>query len=352
MFFDYASYTSALAWMATFGYSQIKSTIKKLRARNNGADGESINFQYTDQLNVLMRAYKEVPIWWYIALFLCSFIAITSMVASGNLYIPFWTYLIALLTGAVMVTPLGWLYALSNYQLPIGTTNELLYGVMINAVNGHKNPTGATIYSSVAGDAWYRAQLMLQDQKIGHYMHIPPRATFFSQVFGATIGIPINYAVIRWVVSTKTDYLTGAMSDPTHQWTGQLLSTSLSTSVQYVLVVSYNVTGRIIISTDQIEPGPQEAVPRTTIQGRPLWFPRRPWRPNRTLHPSQKLPQVETEIPSLEHDHFLLLPFRLLRKYQLRIPLSIHWQFCGYVLGFPIQIQAVGEVQLHLGCCV
>ncbi len=238
MFFDYASYTSALAWMALFGFSQLRTTIKKLRARNNSKNGESINFQYNDRLNIIMRAYKEVPLWWYIALFLASFVAITAMVASDHLYIPWWTYLVALLTGAVIVTPLGWLYAISNFQLAIGTTNELLYGVMINAVKGHKNPTGATVYSSIAGDAWYRAQYMLQDQKIGHYMHIPPRATFFSQVFGATIGVPINYAVVRWVVDSKFDYLTGDKEDPTHQWTGQSLASSLSTSVQYVLVVS------------------------------------------------------------------------------------------------------------------
>ncbi|KAL2070302.1 hypothetical protein VTL71DRAFT_13328 [Oculimacula yallundae] len=245
IFFDYASYTSAVAWMALFGYSQIKATIKKLRARNNGKKGESINFQYNDRLNIIQRSYKEVPLWWYLVLFLASFVIITAMVASDNLFIPWWTYLVALLTGAVIVTPLGWLYAISNFQLAIGTTNELLYGLMINAVKGHKNPTGATVYSSIAGDAWYRAQYMLQDQKIGHYMHIPPRATFFSQVFGATLGIPINYAVIRWVTDSKFDYLTGEKSDPTHQWTGQSLASSLSTSVQYVLVVSLKILGKL-----------------------------------------------------------------------------------------------------------
>ncbi|KAH3208912.1 hypothetical protein KXV77_008605, partial [Aspergillus fumigatus] len=81
-------------------------------------------------------------------------------------------------------------------------------------------------YGSIAGDAWYRAQYMLQDQKIGHYMHIPPRAVFFSQVFGTVLGIPINYAVMRWVLSTKRDVLTGAKPDPLHQWTGQSLISS------------------------------------------------------------------------------------------------------------------------------
>jgi hypothetical protein len=154
MFFDYGSYTSAFVWMILFAYPQIKTTITKIRARNNNKNGESINYQYDDQLNILQRSYKEVPFWWYLSLFSCAFFPLIIMLARGLLYIPIWTYFVALLTGAVIVTPLGWLYAISNFQLAIGTTNELLYGVMVNAVSGHKNPTGATIYSSIAGDAW------------------------------------------------------------------------------------------------------------------------------------------------------------------------------------------------------
>ncbi|KAI0998918.1 hypothetical protein K3495_g9278 [Podosphaera aphanis] len=236
MFFSYAAYTSASTWMILFGWPQISATLKKLRARNADTKGKSMNHQYSDRLNVLQRAYDEVPLWWYIVLFLFSAVPIIAILAVGQLYIPIWTYFVALATGAIIVTPLGWLYAISNFQLPIGTFNELMYGIMINSVAGHKNPTGATVYSSIAGDAWYRAQYMLQDQKIGHYMHIPPKATFFSQIFGCTIGIPVNYAVVRWVLDTKREFLTGEKIDPSHQWTAQSLASNLSTSVQYVLV--------------------------------------------------------------------------------------------------------------------
>jgi len=184
----------------------------------------------------LMRSYEEVPLWWFIALFLCSFTIIITILASGHLYIPIWTYFVALATGAVVVIPLGWLYAVSNFQLPIGTTNELLYGLMVNAISGHKNPVGASVYSSIAGDAWYRAQYLLQDQKLGHYMHVPPRAVFFSQMLGSFVGVPINYAVIRWVLDTKKDYLNGTFEDLTHEWTGQSLTTSLTMATQYVLI--------------------------------------------------------------------------------------------------------------------
>lgn len=113
---------------------------------------------------------------------------------------------------------------------------------MINAVSAHKNPVGASVYSSIAGDAWYRAQYMLQDQKLGHYMHIPPRAVFFSQIFGSFIGVPINYAVIRWVLDKKGDYLNGTLEDLTHEWTGQSLTYSLTIATQYVLIVRFFIT--------------------------------------------------------------------------------------------------------------
>jgi hypothetical protein len=108
---------------------------------------------------------------------------------------------------------------------------------MVNSISGFKNPVGASVYSSIAGDAWYRAQIMLQDQKMGHYMHIPPRAVFFSQIFGSFIGVPINYGVIRWVIDAKGDFISGREIDPTHQWTAQQLTQYLTIGVQYVLIV-------------------------------------------------------------------------------------------------------------------
>jgi hypothetical protein len=64
MFFNFAAYTSAITWLALFGYDNIKSTIAKLKARRATRGAETINFQYADQLNILQRAYPEVPGWW------------------------------------------------------------------------------------------------------------------------------------------------------------------------------------------------------------------------------------------------------------------------------------------------
>jgi OPT oligopeptide transporter protein len=103
MFFDYASYTSVMVWMAFFGYPHIKATLSKFKERWRVGGKKSVYDQYTDPLNVIMRSYEEVPLWWYIALFVVSFIIMITLLACGFLYIPVWTYFIALLTGAVVV---------------------------------------------------------------------------------------------------------------------------------------------------------------------------------------------------------------------------------------------------------
>jgi hypothetical protein len=103
IFFDYASYTSVMVWMVLFGYPHVKATFSKYLERRRSGKKLSVNQQYSDRLNVLMRSYDEVPLWWFVVLFLISFTIIVSILAMGYLYIPIWTYFIALATGAIVV---------------------------------------------------------------------------------------------------------------------------------------------------------------------------------------------------------------------------------------------------------
>ncbi|KAJ5726535.1 Oligopeptide transporter OPT superfamily [Penicillium malachiteum] len=240
-FFDYAKLPAAITWIATFGYVQLKGNLSKILSslkERKSAQNQSIHHQYHDRLNMIQRQYEEIPLWWYLLLFLVAFVILITCIACGYLFIPIWTLFVALASAAIFVIPFAWLYAISNYQLETGSFNELMYGYMVHtkAGSGHQHPCGPSVYGSIAGDAWYRAQYMLQDQKIGHYMHIPPRAIFFSQVFGTLMGVPINYAVMRWVMDTKGDYLTGKKTDPLNQWTGQSLRSSNTMGVQYAVL--------------------------------------------------------------------------------------------------------------------
>mgnify|MGYP002379115278 CR=1 FL=1 len=232
MFFDYAAYISGVTWVLLFGYENIAPTIRKLLAKRGTVE---VQPQRTDRLNRLQRNYAEVPTSWYVILFFVSFLTLMAIFASGQMFMPWWACVVALVMGSIIVTPLTWLYALSNFQLAIGTFNELVYGYL-NELSSRKHPVGALVFGSIAGDAWYRAQFHLDCMRLGFYMHLPPKAIFFSQLFGELIGVPINYLALRWVIKTKRHFLDGTLVDPLHQWTGQTISSYHTNAIQYVVL--------------------------------------------------------------------------------------------------------------------
>lgn len=223
MFFDYAAYVSGLVWVVAFAWEKI---------RHGWRDAAKV---YDDRLNKLHRAYKPVPLAWYLALFVVSMAMLVFTHNMDSLFMPWWTCLIALMVGSIIITPLMWLYALSNFQLPVGTFNELLYGYLIQD-SSVKHPGGAAFFGSVAGDAWYRAQFHLELMKFGFYNHIPPRLVFLAQIYGELIGVPVNYLSFRWVMTSKWDYLVGKKSDPLNQWTGQAVQMYHTNAIQYVIL--------------------------------------------------------------------------------------------------------------------
>lgn len=223
MFFDYAAYISGVVWVVLFGYSNFKSPFSKEKR------------VFTDRLNRLSRNYKDVPTSWYLTLFFVSFGTLLAIFVTGNLFLEWKFMIVTLVLGAIIVFPLSWLYAISNFQLAIGTFNELFYGYMVQNKE-RKHPVSALIFGSIAGDAWYRAQYHLEVMKLGFYNHLPPRAVFFSQLYGELIGVPVNYIALKWVLKTKRMFLTGEKTDPLHQWTGQAITSAHSNAIQYVVL--------------------------------------------------------------------------------------------------------------------
>jgi hypothetical protein len=95
IFFGYASYLSAFVSIALFAGPKLvlvaKTLIKRGRREN------------TDKLNKLMEPYKDVPLWWYLVLFLICFTTNMVLIFTQQLYIPWWAFIVALVIGAATV---------------------------------------------------------------------------------------------------------------------------------------------------------------------------------------------------------------------------------------------------------
>lgn len=72
--------------------------------------------------------------------------------------------------------------------------------------------------------------------QIGHYLHIPPRQVIGIQIIANMLALPINYGVMRWVVASKFDYVSGRKPDPLGQGTGQEFQSYNTAGIQFALV--------------------------------------------------------------------------------------------------------------------
>ncbi|KAJ6485410.1 OPT oligopeptide transporter protein-domain-containing protein [Mycena vitilis] len=232
IFFAYAAFISSFVWMGLFAGPQIVAVFKSLFT------GKRV---HTDRLSNMMKVYPEVSAIEWIVVFCVAFIVLLVIVLTGHLYMPLYTLFVALAVGAVSTLPMSLVYAISGYQIDVGYFNELVYGYMLQAPGASRHPLGQLAYRIISGNVWYDARHLIEDQKIGHYMHVPPRDVVICQLIGTTVGVAVNYATMLWVLSTKLDYLREIKTDPNGEWTGQDLKSYNTAGIQYALVGPRNL---------------------------------------------------------------------------------------------------------------
>ncbi|KAF7342334.1 OPT oligopeptide transporter [Mycena venus] len=176
--FWYASYISAFVWFGLFVEPKLVNIYKARRASRS---------VHTDRLTKIIQAnYKDITLYEWLAMFTIPFIILLVVVIKGGIYMPLFTYLIGLAFGGAATLPMTSIYVLSGLMLKVGLFNELIYGYMIRI-----------IYT------------------------FPPRAVIGIQIMAAFVGLPVNYGVMRWILYSKYDYLTGIKADPMGEWTAQ-----------------------------------------------------------------------------------------------------------------------------------
>ncbi|KAI0156292.1 OPT oligopeptide transporter [Pestalotiopsis sp. NC0098] len=227
IFMWYASYISSFVWCGLFLGPKIWSIWK---ARNSN------EHYHKDRLSRIIQQYPGIKLWEWGLLTIIPIAILLGIVAAGLVWMPTWTYFVALGFGAAAMLPMSLVYAMSGFSIKVGFFNELIYGYMIEAKGSSRHPLGQLAYRIISGNVWYDARVVLEDQKIGHYLHLPPRDVIGMQIFANMIALPVNYGVMRWVLDTKFDYVSGKVTDPLGQWTGQDFKSYNTAGIQYSLV--------------------------------------------------------------------------------------------------------------------
>ncbi len=152
-----------------------------------------------DSHSRIMARYPEVPDWWFLVILALAVVIACVFLTIFPLDTPVWLIFLMLGVNLVFAVPLSFLSATTGTNLGLGSLIQVLTGYLLPG-----NPN-AFLFAQTLGSwalAGY-ADNYVQDNKLGHYCKIAPRAVFRSQIGTIIITIFIAVATQNFVFSFK-----------------------------------------------------------------------------------------------------------------------------------------------------
>ncbi|KAI5474692.1 proton-dependent oligopeptide transporter, POT family [Pseudohyphozyma bogoriensis] len=179
--------TAALVHTALY---QGKDILRAMR-NNTRPEDEDIHAK-------LMRNYPEVPNWWYLGFLIIS--VGLSVATAWDTDLPVGLLLFSLFLGAIYILPGGYIFSTSAQQLPTNLIVELAAGYMLPG-----RALGGMLFKIYSTQVVGLGVAFVQDLKIGHYMKIPPRATFTGkplQVVAVALTTLVQLATTEFMLDS------------------------------------------------------------------------------------------------------------------------------------------------------
>jgi len=150
-----------------------------------------------------MQAYKEVPEWWYLALFACMVALAIVTCEVWDYGLPWWCVLLAVGISALFALPIGLIQAVTNQQPGLNILTEFVIGYILPG-----RPIANVTFKTYGYISMSHAMSFLGDLKLGQYMKIPPRIMFTVQLIGTVIAGFVNLITANWLLSTRPNICT------------------------------------------------------------------------------------------------------------------------------------------------
>ncbi|KAI1170423.1 OPT family small oligopeptide transporter [Nemania sp. FL0916] len=153
----------------------------------------------------LMKKYEDSPDWWYLALFVIMVGLSFAVCTAWPTGFPAWAYVICILIPILWIIPIGAVQAITNIQIGLNVLTEFVIGYLLP---GH--PVAMMNYGYVT---MQQALYFAQDLKLGHYMKVPPRTMFWSQLVASVWSAIVQIAVMNWALGNIPDVCSDRQAD-------------------------------------------------------------------------------------------------------------------------------------------
>ncbi|KAK8061787.1 oligopeptide transporter [Apiospora phragmitis] len=160
----------------------------------------SVYDSYDDPFSRLMRAYPEVPDWWFLAVLAASLALGVTALEVWPVHVPWWSLFAVAGVSAVMLVPATLLRASANVKMDFNVLFQLLGGLWFPG-----NPEALIIVTAFGQNFDEQAADYVTGQKMGHYAKIPPRAVFRGQMLAVLINTFVFVGMLDWMVVNFDD---------------------------------------------------------------------------------------------------------------------------------------------------
>ncbi|RSM04136.1 hypothetical protein CDV31_010189 [Fusarium ambrosium] len=148
----------------------------------------------------LMNKYKEAPTWWYMSLFAAMLLIGFYTVLGYPTNLSWWAFLLAIAISFGFALPIGIIQAVTNTQIGLNVLTEFIYGYLQPG-----RPLALMIFKTYGYITMAQSLRFVSDLKFGHYMKIPPRTMFLTQVVATTFSCFIQIVVLNLALNNIED---------------------------------------------------------------------------------------------------------------------------------------------------
>ncbi|KIK61243.1 hypothetical protein GYMLUDRAFT_43305 [Collybiopsis luxurians FD-317 M1] len=148
----------------------------------------------------LMRSYPEVPDWWYLLSIVVFFSLAIVAVEVWHSGVPVWALVLAIILPIIYILPSGFIYAMTGQGITLNIIAQIIPGTLLPG-----NPMANMVFKAYSVQTLSEATSFVQDLKLGHYIKIPPRATFLVQLISTLLASFVQVGVKQWIFANVPD---------------------------------------------------------------------------------------------------------------------------------------------------
>ncbi|EDK39517.2 hypothetical protein PGUG_03615 [Meyerozyma guilliermondii ATCC 6260] len=176
-----------------FAFKSIWQTMRNFRRSNY----EGFNDPYSRS----MAKYKEVPDWVFFAVLIISIVLSILCVKLYPAETPVWGIFFAIGINFVFLIPLASIYSRTGFSFGLNVLVELIVGYALPG-----NGLALMFIKAIGYNIDGQAENYISNQKMAHYVRIPPWSIFRVQMLSVFINCFITLGIISFQLTGITDY--------------------------------------------------------------------------------------------------------------------------------------------------